>query len=488
MKKVLFAVSLILAVSFVFAQQVDRNKVVVEIGTGTWCTYCPGAAMGADDLVANGHPVAIIENHNGDPFANQYSNARNSYYGISGYPTAFFDGIYSVVGGSHSNSMYNSYLPYVNNRANVPSSFILELYGTHSGSNYDMVVKIYKVASYNGPNPVYHLTVTESDIQYNWQGQTELNFVNRLMVPNQNGTTIDFSNSDTVTLNLSFTMGSWPLQHVEFVGFLQRNDTKEVLQGMKVPASFLPPPPLPPTTDFEASVTETCEGYEVQFTDLSGNNPNSWSWSFPGGTPATSNAQNPVVVYETEGVYDVTLEASNNAGSTEMTKDDYMNISFTPEQPTITLENYELISSATEGNQWYLNGEVIDGANTSTYAPIENGTYSLTVTQGSCTSEFAEDYEVMWVGIAEQFANQAVKIYPTPNQGRFTLEINVATPEVLSMKVFDAANAIVYQEENIMVNGPFKNQVDLGNLSNGIYFMVIEGSTQHYFQKVVIQK
>ena len=128
MKKVLFAVSLILAVSFVFAQQVDRNKVVVEIGTGTWCTYCPGAAMGADDLVANGHPVAIIENHNGDNFANTYSNARNSYYGITGYPTAFFDGIYSVVGGSHSNSMYNSYLPYVNNRSNVPSSFILELY------------------------------------------------------------------------------------------------------------------------------------------------------------------------------------------------------------------------------------------------------------------------------------------------------------------------------------------------------------------------
>ena len=109
MKKFLFVVSLVFAISIVFGQQVDRDKVIVEIGTGTWCTYCPGAAMGADDLVANGHPVAIIENHNGDSYANQYSNARNSYYGISGYPTAFFDGGNSVVGGSHSSSMYSRY-------------------------------------------------------------------------------------------------------------------------------------------------------------------------------------------------------------------------------------------------------------------------------------------------------------------------------------------------------------------------------------------
>ena len=50
MKKFLFTVSLVFAISIVFGQQVNRDKVIVEIGTGTWCTYCPGAAMGADDL------------------------------------------------------------------------------------------------------------------------------------------------------------------------------------------------------------------------------------------------------------------------------------------------------------------------------------------------------------------------------------------------------------------------------------------------------
>jgi PKD repeat protein len=487
MKKILFALSLVFAISIVFGQQVDRNKVLVEIGTGTWCTYCPGAAMGADDLIANGHPVAVIENHNGDAFANQYSNARNSYYGISGYPTAFFDGGNSVVGGSHTNSMYSSYLPKVNARMNVPSDFILELYGTNAGAAYDMVVKIYKVAAYTGPDPVYHLTVTESDIAYAWQGQNHLNFVNRQMIPDQNGTAISFADSDTVTLNLSFNMGGWVLPHVEFVGFLQRNDTKEVLQAMKVSALFLPTPPMPPVADFAADATSSCEGYEVQFTDMSTHNPSGWQWTFPGGTPETSNQQNPVVVYETEGVYDVTLVATNGAGSNEILKEDYMDISFTPEQPSITEEDFVLVSSADEGNQWYLDGEVIDGATAQTYEPIQNGAYSLTVTQGSCTSEASPEHTVMWVGIAEQFANQVVKIYPTPNQGRFTIEINTAAPDVLNMKVYDATNAIVYQEDKIQVNGPFKNQIDLGSLPSGIYFMILEGQTEQYMQKVVIQ-
>ncbi|MBE9484368.1 MAG: hypothetical protein IMY74_05950 [Bacteroidetes bacterium] len=46
----------------------------------------------------------------------------------------------------------------------------------------------------------------------------------------------------------------------------------------------------------------------------------------------------------------------------------------------------------------------------------------------------------------------------------------------------------VDREDNIRVNGPVKNQVDLGQLPNGIYFMVLEGDTERYFHKLVIRK
>jgi len=88
MKKSILLLIIAVFITGLFA--VPREMVIVEIATGTWCGYCPGAAMGASDLIANGHNVAIIKNHNGDPFANTYSNARNNYYSPSGYPDSIF--------------------------------------------------------------------------------------------------------------------------------------------------------------------------------------------------------------------------------------------------------------------------------------------------------------------------------------------------------------------------------------------------------------
>ncbi|MCD4746673.1 MAG: T9SS type A sorting domain-containing protein [Bacteroidales bacterium] len=218
------------------AQQVDRDKVIVEIATGTWCSYCPGAAMGADDLVANGHDVAIIEYHNGDGYANTYSNYRNNYYNISGYPTATFGGILKVGGGSHSQSMYPQYLSKYNLRKAVPSSFTLEFDGTHEGLvDFDISVTAEKVATTTSTNMVLHVVLTESHIQETWQGLSELNFVERSMYPNQFGTSLDFTSTNTQIVNVNFSLQSlWVAEHCELVAFIQDLSTKEILQGTKI--------------------------------------------------------------------------------------------------------------------------------------------------------------------------------------------------------------------------------------------------------------
>ena len=60
--------------------------------------------------------------------------------------------------------------------------------------------------------------------------------------------------------------------------------------------------------EFSASNTNICVGSAVNFTDLSGGTPTSWSWTFPGGTPGTSAVKNPSeIVYSVPGIYDVTL-------------------------------------------------------------------------------------------------------------------------------------------------------------------------------------
>ncbi len=87
--------------------------------------------------------------------------------------------------------------------------------------------------------------------------------------------------------------------------------------------------PQPPVADFTSDKTTVVVGQDVQFTDLSSNDPTSWSWSFPGGTPASSTVQNPVITYNTLGPYSVTLTATNAEGSDIETKVDYITVTNT---------------------------------------------------------------------------------------------------------------------------------------------------------------
>lgn len=70
------------------------------------------------------------------------------------------------------------------------------------------------------------------------------------------------------------------------------------------------PAPKPPVADFAANVYSINAGESVQFADLSTNDPTSWQWSFPGATATGSTLQNPVITYNTPGVYDVSLTVS----------------------------------------------------------------------------------------------------------------------------------------------------------------------------------
>jgi PKD repeat protein len=81
---------------------------------------------------------------------------------------------------------------------------------------------------------------------------------------------------------------------------------------------------------FDADPTTLCEGNEVQFTDQSVGNIVSWQWEFPGGSPATSGEQNPVVVYETGGTYDVSLTVFGNSTQNAVTKTGYITVNEPP--------------------------------------------------------------------------------------------------------------------------------------------------------------
>ncbi len=81
-----------------------------------------------------------------------------------------------------------------------------------------------------------------------------------------------------------------------------------------------------PVAEFEAEITAVCAGGTTQFTDQSSNNPTSWSWTFPGGTPSSSTEQHPKVSYNNPGTYSVTLTATNGGGSDTRTRNSYISV------------------------------------------------------------------------------------------------------------------------------------------------------------------
>lgn len=233
MKKTLLIMIILIGIlSGLFS--LTRELVVVEIGTGTWCQFCPGASMGAHDLLANGRPVAIVKNHNGDSFTNTASNARNSYYGISSYPTTLFDGLNRYSGGSNTQSLYNTFLPRVNSRLAIPAHYTISATGAHNGNSYMVMVNVAKPEADTNTNVVLHSALTQSNIAFNWQGQTQVNNAMRLMAPSHTGTPVILGTGEQTAIPLSFTIQSaWPVQDLELVLWLQNTTTKEILQGKK---------------------------------------------------------------------------------------------------------------------------------------------------------------------------------------------------------------------------------------------------------------
>jgi PKD repeat protein len=500
MKKLIFT----FLVSFLFfniTAQVDRELVLVEIATGTWCGFCQGAAMGADDLHENGDPVAIIENHNGDSFSNSDSDGRNSYYGISGYPTAKFDGSYGqYVGGSGSQSMYNNYLPIVQARMGIQTSFIIEIGGGgNEDGEYELTVTVEKVGEYDNADLTLRLALTESHIPFNWLGQTEVNFVNRVMLPDHYGTDFvleDVGDNEAIELDFTFN-NSWDIEECEIVAFIQDDVSKEVLHSAKIMILDLGDPVPTFAAGFFATPQVACEAPAViDFYDDCIGEPNQWMWSFPGGIPETSLEEDPTVVYTEVGSYDVQLIVTDGTDWDTLFIENYITVNNLPEVsweevPELCNEDWEpheLTEGQPEGGI-YSGEHIIEGLYFDSDG-LEAGSYTVTYTfadDDGC--ENSADYEVMVVNCVGMGENEAVGLdfYPNPTSGMINITLTATQFNNADIRVIDAVGKEVYRQNGVNVNGTFTTSIDLGSQPQGIYFIVVNGDEQRITKKVFVR-
>lgn len=121
-----------------------------------------------------------------------------------------------------------------------------------------------------------------------------------------------------------------------------------------------------PEADFVADTVLVAVGDSVHFTDLSTNNPTAWNWNIVQGTPPAAVTQNPAVQYNVPGNYDVTLIASNQAGSDTLTKVEYIHVfdlpaaDFTADDTVVNEGDTVFFTDQSTGNitswQWTFSG------------------------------------------------------------------------------------------------------------------------------------
>ena len=251
---------------------------------------------------------------------------------------------------------------------------------------------------------------------------------------------------------------------------------------------------LPPTADFTFIQINPCAPSEVQFTDLSTESPTSFEWELPGATPSFSIAQNPFVVYNEPGFYDVTLTVSNSDGTDVLTLIQIIEVT---ESPVPDFE-YELdgesisftnqTSTPVDSYFWDFGDGNSSTEENPTHTYEDEATYTVILTVGNIcgsfsvtksidvflppTADFAADTTYGCAPLMVTFANNS-----SDNTDEYFWTFAGGTPETST-----AENPTVVYDEAGMYDVVLKVSNDIGedSLTMTSYITVIEVPTADF--------
>ena len=144
------------------------------------------------------------------------------YYNVNVYPFPMIDGIIQP-----NWSSYQSYASAIEERKAIATNYSLNFNVQGNGTDYQATVAVGQINP-NNANKVLHVVLTESHIPESWYGGEEINFVTRLMLPDQYGTPL----LSKPTFEFEFTLQSeWVADSCELVAFIQDTVTKEIYQA-----------------------------------------------------------------------------------------------------------------------------------------------------------------------------------------------------------------------------------------------------------------
>lgn len=213
-----------------------------------------------------------------------------------------------------------------------------------------------------------------------------------------------------------------------------------------------------------------CEGDSIQITVQTNNGSDDieYVWSHTSDT-VNSLYISPVA----SGNYAVTI-TDVLTGQAE-TDTFYVQLTSIP-VPAIIFSNDSLMVQSGFMYQWYVNGNLIPGANQYYYIPVTNGNYTVELINGNCIKE-SEGYSYQTNEITELLSS--VKIFPNP----FTNVINIESGvNVISVTIYSGIGDLIeirneYPADNV--------KIDLNFMPPGIYLLTVETEIGFITEKII---
>ncbi|MBP6978904.1 MAG: PKD domain-containing protein, partial [Lentimicrobiaceae bacterium] len=261
-----------------------------------------------------------------------------------------------------------------------------------------------------------------------------------------------------------------------------------------------------PVPNFTSPERYLQAGTSTTFVDYTSGNPDSWLWEFEGGTPATSDAQDPgEIVYNTVGDFDVTLTATNEYGSQSVTKPNYIHVGDVPQADFMASGTFIAVGEGINFSDLSTNNPtswswVFEGGTPGTSSaknPVnityeQVGIYDVTLT---VTNTYGQDTEVRdnfvevgYVGIEDRkLTAENIDLYPNPTTGELVLDLKGDIRDVISIQCFNSVG-----ERLLEITGGqgilHQMQIDLAGNPPGLYLLSVQIDDDVIIKRVTLVK
>jgi len=231
-----------------------------------------------------------------------------------------------------------------------------------------------------------------------------------------------------------------------------------------------------PHAGFTFSDSLICVGDSIMFVSTS-TYAAGYLWIFEGGTPYFSIEENPVVVYNNQGLFDVTLIVTNELGSDTLIYQNLINVEGKPvadftAYPTEGTQPLEVSFNNASFNSYYYNWDFGDGTVSEDMNPVHTynvvGSYDVTLVAGnnSCPNDtiVKTDYITVITDVGnEELTNMSV--YPIPAENYLIIKSD--NPNLNVIRLVSVSGKIV----TLIKDFHYIKKIDISTLSSGIYVL-----------------